>query len=160
MGKGVKRTRRSWGFRRQLRFLQNVVVVSPLRHADAVHTDGAAALLRLRSGINDSFSYMSFLIAYLCCARLCGRNTNKKTPSKHGLIHARKRLHISNKRGCGQHKSAEFYLLCSALLCSALLCSAVSIWRLFHPCQPLILKISRDPQGHRPGRPLCGGSFG
>ena len=28
-------------------------------------------------------------------------------------------------------------LLCSALLCSALLCSAVSIWRLFHPCQPL-----------------------
>ena len=26
---------------------------------------------------------------------------------------------------------------CSALLCSALLCSAVSIWRLFHPCQPL-----------------------
>ena len=155
MGKGVKRTRRSWGFRRQLRFLQNVVVVSPLRHADAVHTDGAAALLRLRSGINDSFSYMSFLIAYLCCARLCGRNTNKKTPSKHGLIHARKRLYISNKRGCGQHKRAEFYLLCSALLCSA-----VSIWRLFHPCQPLILKISRDPQGHRPGRPLCGGSFG
>ena len=34
-------------------------------------------------------------------------------------------------------------LLCSALLCSALLCSAVSIWRLFHPCQPLIFKRSR-----------------
>ena len=55
--------------------------------------------------------------SYLCCARLCGRNTNKKTPSKHGFIHARKRLYISNKRGCGQHKRAEFYLLCSALLC-------------------------------------------
>ena len=26
---------------------------------------------------------------------------------------------------CGQHKGAEFYLLCSALLCSALLCSAL-----------------------------------
>ena len=78
--------------------------------------------------------------SYLCCARLCGRNTNKKTPSKHGLIHARKRLHISNKRGCGQHKRAEFYLLFSA----------VSIWRLFHPCHPLILNFSRDPQGHRP----------
>ena len=34
-------------------------------------------------------------------------------------------------------------LLCSALLCSALLCSAVSIWRLFHPCQPLFTSSSK-----------------
>ena len=38
-------------------------------------------------------------------------------------------IHISGclllQNNSGQQKSAEFYLLCSALLCSALLCSAL-----------------------------------
>ena len=57
----------------------------------------------------------------------------------------RKRLLFQIKRTAGNTNEQSFTcsallcsaLLCSALLCSALLCSAVSIWRLFHPCQPL-----------------------
>ena len=52
----------------------------------------------------------------------------------------RKRLLFQIKRAAGSTNEQSFTcsaLLCSALLCSALLCSAVSIWRLFHPCQPL-----------------------
>ena len=62
----------------------------------------------------------------------------------------RKRLLFQMKRAAGSTNEQSFTcfallcsallcsaLLCSALLCSALLCSAVSIWRLFHPCQPL-----------------------
>ena len=57
----------------------------------------------------------------------------------------RKRLLFQIKRAAGNTNEQSFTcsallcsaLLCSALLCSALLCSAVSIWRLFHPCQPL-----------------------
>ena len=47
----------------------------------------------------------------------------------------RKRLLFQIKRTAGSTNEQSF--TCSALLCSALLCSAVSIWRLFHPCQPL-----------------------
>ena len=50
-------------------------------------------------------------------------------------------IHISGclllQNNSGQQKSAEFYLLCSALLCSALLCSAVSILRRESCCQVL-----------------------
>ena len=53
----------------------------------------------------------------------------------------RKRLLFQIKRTAGNTNEQSF--TCSALLCSALLCSAVSIWRLFHPCQPLIFKRSR-----------------
>ena len=57
----------------------------------------------------------------------------------------RKRLLFQIKRTAGNTNEQSFTcsallcsaLLCSALLCSALLCSAVSIWRRFHPCQPL-----------------------
>ena len=42
----------------------------------------------------------------------------------------RKRLLFQIKRAAGSTNEQSF-------TCSALLCSAVSIWRLFHPCQPL-----------------------
>ena len=50
-------------------------------------------------------------------------------------------IHISGclllQNNSGQQKSAEFYLLCSALLCSALLCSALLCCQYMAPVSSL-----------------------
>ena len=92
----------------------------------------------------------------MCSAAPCGwfTKTHKKTSSRRKFSGKAsflpKNIHCGGM--CGQHKRAEFYLLCSALLCSALLCSALLCSALLsvyggkyiavNPCMTRICKLS------------------